>query len=198
MVKLYSYVVREDSGFAPNPFYGFSTLAACKPVIRRVAQVGDWIMGTGSKQKGRDGYSVFVMCVSETMTLQEYWEDPRFRRKRPDMTSSNKKKTLGDNIYYKDPDTQLYCQIPSRHSCSDGTPDRDRLCHDTSVDRVLISDDYIYWGGEGPLVPEFRAFNVCHVTQSHRSIFPYEVVQDFIIWISDFNERGYRGKPLDF
>ncbi len=47
---IYSYVLRYDDGVAPNPFFGFCTLAVCKPVIRRKAQVGDWIIGTGSKE----------------------------------------------------------------------------------------------------------------------------------------------------
>src|SRR5262245_31415483 len=45
-VRLYSYVVARDYGFAPNPFYGFCTLATCKPDIRRTADIGDWIVGT--------------------------------------------------------------------------------------------------------------------------------------------------------
>jgi Nucleotide modification associated domain 2 len=30
-MKVYSYVVRCDTGFAPNPFWGYCTLAACTP-----------------------------------------------------------------------------------------------------------------------------------------------------------------------
>ncbi len=47
-MKIYSYVVRYDAGFAPNPFGEFSTLATCKPRIRKKIQVGDWVIGTGS------------------------------------------------------------------------------------------------------------------------------------------------------
>ena len=35
-----------DYGFAPNPYFGYCTLATCKPVIRRCAGVGDWIAWT--------------------------------------------------------------------------------------------------------------------------------------------------------
>jgi len=42
--SLYSYVVRYDSGFAPNPFGGYCTLATCKPEIRKTAQLGDWLV----------------------------------------------------------------------------------------------------------------------------------------------------------
>ena len=30
-MTLYSYIVKHDNGFAPNPFHGFCTLACCKP-----------------------------------------------------------------------------------------------------------------------------------------------------------------------
>ena len=197
MVKLHSYIVRVDSGFAPNPFYGFCTVATCKPDIRRAAQVGDWIVGTGSKSRGREGRLVFAMCVSEAMSFNEYWKDPRFRRKRPNMNLS-KKRACGDNIYRLDPDGNQFVQVPSYHGCPDGTTDLDKLAHDTKVDRVLISKDYIFLGGDGPPVPEFHGISVCHTTQKHKSNFPDEVVREFISWIRGFKERGYRGEPLDF
>jgi hypothetical protein len=102
-VRLYSYVVARDYGFAPNPFYGFCTLATCKPNIRKTAQVGDWVIGTGSKSKARDGQLVYAMRVSETMTFDEYWADPRFASKRPSLVGSLKQ-AFGDNIYHRTAD----------------------------------------------------------------------------------------------
>jgi len=37
-MKLSGYIVRVDTGFAPNPFGRHCTLACCKPTIRRVAE----------------------------------------------------------------------------------------------------------------------------------------------------------------
>ena len=68
MNRLYAYIVRWDDGFAPNPFHGVLTLACCKRVIRRVAQVGDYIVGLSSKP---DNHIVYAMRVSETMTFDE-------------------------------------------------------------------------------------------------------------------------------
>ena len=48
-MKLYSYCLKHDRGAAPNPFWGVCTLVICKPVIRRTADVGDWVVGFGSK-----------------------------------------------------------------------------------------------------------------------------------------------------
>ena len=84
-MRLFSYVVARDYGFAPNPFLGICTLATCKPRIRKTARRGDLIIGTGSKARGRQGHLVFAMRVSETLTYNEYWFDERFLRKRPNL-----------------------------------------------------------------------------------------------------------------
>ncbi len=65
-LRLFSYIVARDYGFAPNPFYGFCTLATCKPRIRATANVGDWVIGTGSTKYGLNGHIVFVMQVAES------------------------------------------------------------------------------------------------------------------------------------
>jgi Nucleotide modification associated domain 2 len=76
-LRLFSYVVARDYGFAPNPFFGVCTLATCKPGIRGAAEVGDWVVGTGTATRKRAGYLVFVMNVEEAMSFDEYWADPR-------------------------------------------------------------------------------------------------------------------------
>ena len=76
-MTLYSYTVAIDSGFAPNPFYGFCTLACCKPGIRRTAQEGDYVVGIGPKGPGN--HLVYAMRVTETVEFDDYWQDKRFR-----------------------------------------------------------------------------------------------------------------------
>lgn len=44
-MRLYAYTMTSDSGFAPNPFHGFCTLATCKARIRERATTGDWVLG---------------------------------------------------------------------------------------------------------------------------------------------------------
>ena len=41
--RLFTYVIPNDAGFAPNSFHGVLTLNCCKPDIRRTARVGDWV-----------------------------------------------------------------------------------------------------------------------------------------------------------
>ena len=198
MKRLYSYVVAWDFGFAPNPFYGYCTLATCKPKIRKGASVGDWVVGTGSKAKKRGGRLVYAMRVGEILSLNDYWNDPRFRDKRPNR-HGGKRKAFGDNIYRWDEVKSQWHQSDSFHSCDDGSLNSDNLCRDTSVDRMLVSDDFVYFGGSGPLVPE--SLRECvHVSQGHKCNFPPPLVDEFVKWIMYLQETetGYCGTPTDW
>lgn len=194
MVRLHSYIVARDYGFAPNPFFGYCTLATCKPKIRKTADFGDWIVGTGSKSENLAGHLVYAMRVAESLSLNAYWNDPRFMDKRPDLYSSEKR-AYGDNIYYSDENSGEWCQMDSHHSCADGTPNIRNIRRDTSADRVLISDEFVYFGGEGPRIPEFNGVSVVHTTQGHKNNFPRAVVEDFIEWVRGLSETGYCGTP---
>src|SRR5215469_3349692 len=94
-MKLYSYVVVHDSGFAPNPFFGYCTLACCKPQIRQRAHEGDWIVGLTPASKG--SRIVYFMRVDEITDFARYWRDPRFEAKKANGKSVRSKR--GDNIY---------------------------------------------------------------------------------------------------
>ena len=199
MTKLYSYVVARDYGFAPNPFYDSCTLATCKPEIRKHAKVGDWIIGTGSSQRNKSGYLVYVMLVSETLTFSEYWENTRFRQKRPNLRGS-KKQAFGDNIYFKDRRGEWH-QEDSHHSYQGGFVNSHNVSHDTQADSVLLSVDYAYWGDSGPQLPQtFRDYNgfaIC-AKRGHKCRFPEDMVGDFIAWFRTLAERGYLGEPADW
>jgi hypothetical protein len=195
-LRLFTYVVNFDYGFAPNPFYGVCTLATCKPIIRRVAKVGDWIVGTGAARYSLTGHLVFFMRVSEVTTYDDYWADARFQRKKPFLGGSLKQ-AFGDNIYHRDDTSGEWRQANSHHSMPDGSVHLENLRHDTQTEKVLVGEQFTYWGGSGPLVPPEHQ-SVLRKGQGHRSRFPEEVIQDFIGWISSTGERGYRGPPREF
>ena len=203
-MRLFSYVVAQDFGFAPNPFYGFCTLATCKPKIRKGAEIGNWIIGTGSRGKGevqdRRDFLVYAMCVTEVMTFSEYWNDPRFRRKRPNLKGSLKQ-GYGDNIYFKN-EAGDWHQQDSHHSYEEGKQNRHNICHDTQADRVLISNYYFYWGGEGPKIPEkflnYNGEDIRKKGSGHKNKFSSDLVEEFIKWLRSLDTRGYLGEPLDW
>jgi len=199
-MTLYSYVVARDYGFAPNPFLGFCTLATCKPGIRKGAKVGDWIVGIGSKQYGLEGRLVYAMQVTETCSFDEYWRDPRFRQKRPNLRGSLKQ-AFGDNIYHRDADTGRWIQEASHHSFPNGRANPANVRHDTQAPRVLVSTDFVYWGGDGPVIPaRFRRAhgeNVC-CQRGYKCDFSEVFVTSFVQWIRLQGTWGYAGRPREF
>lgn len=198
-MKLYSYVVARDYGFAPNPFYGVCTLATCKPKIRSVAQVGDWVIGTGSSVHKKKGYLVYVMRVTETMTFNEYWTDIRFIYKKPNLQGS-KKQAFGDNIYFQD-ESGVWHQEDSHHSFPGGVVNEHNLLKDTGTNKVLISTDFAYWGQSGPKIPDkfrnYNAFDIC-AGIGHKCNFPESLVNEFITWFRSLESSGFLGSPLDW
>ena len=61
-MRVFSYVVMHDSGFAPNPFHGHCTLACCKPKIRSQAKAGDIVVGLTTRSERVNAWS--TRCAS--------------------------------------------------------------------------------------------------------------------------------------
>ncbi|WP_145362211.1 Nmad2 family putative nucleotide modification protein [Stratiformator vulcanicus] len=200
-MRLYSYIVARDFGFAPNPFYGICTLATCKPKIRATARPGDWIVGTGSKGFRLDGHIVFAMRVTEVLTFDQYWSDTRFKRKRPNLRGSLKQ-AYGDNIYHRHPQTGDWLQEDSHHSYADGSSNPANVERDTQSDAVLIGEEFYYWGKSGPKIPnQFRNYNgldVCLSGPGHKCNFPHVLAGLFVHWIRSQVDHGYLGEPAEF
>ncbi|MBF0333330.1 MAG: hypothetical protein HQL40_06740 [Alphaproteobacteria bacterium] len=196
MARLFSYVVRYDFGFAPNPFHGFCTLATCKQQIRKKAGVGDWVIGTGSSKNGAGGKLVFAMRVTEVSDYDNYWNDERFIPKRVNLRASTMY-GYGDNIYHTDVTSGLIVQEKSRHSLPDGSINGHHYEVDTSTTRVLISDYFCYWGRCGPKIPEeLSVLDTKH--RGHKYNFHEHIFQSFVEWFRIIGETGCVGEPAAF
>jgi hypothetical protein len=197
-LKIYSYVVARDYGFAPNPFFGVCTLATCKPRIRSVARPNDWVVGTGCAERNRSGYLVYAMRVTDALTFEDYFSNPRYEEKKPNLNGS-KKRAFGDNIYWQEDDE--WQQLNSHHSHADGSCNMANVLNDTQTNRMLISTDFVYFGGEGPEIParfrDFDGVDICAL-RNHKSNFSPRLVRHFIDWIRSLGETGYAGRPLDW
>lgn len=200
-MRIYSYIIARDFGFAPNPFYGYCTLATCKPKIRKGARVGDWVMGTGAKKRyDLAGHVVYAMRVDEVLDFDGYWVDPRFQSKKP-LLNGSLKQLYGDNIYHKR--GRLWIQEDSHHSLSGGRPNLKNIERDTGTNRVLISRNFVYLGERAIEIPARLLHHtptnekLCCTTQGYRVV--HEPLADsFRRWLKKVGPWGLSGMPLEF
>lgn len=196
-MRLYSYVVARDYGFAPNPFGGVCTLATCKPDIRQRAVVGDWVAGlTSAADRGGPGF-VYIMKVDEVLTYDVYWQDARFQFKKPSRVGSVKQ-MFGDNIYYQSPQG-VWHQADSHHSLESGAANPRNIANDTKSHGVLVGRRFAYWGSSAIDVPhKFLDHNglSIYLKRGYRSKFPDEFVQAFAAWFESLGAQGYLAPPF--
>ena len=179
---MFVYVVARDFGFAPNPFHGICTLATCKPVVRRKAREGDWVIGMAGFRLTSAGRCVFAMQVTQTMSFDQYWTDPAFLDKRP-VRNGSRKMVVGDNIYRKDPATGEWLQADSHHSNPDGSPNGHNVARDTSTDRVLVSTHFFYFGREAPAVPAALTSALGYKNTVGHRVYPRERCEKLLEWL---------------
>jgi hypothetical protein len=191
-MKLFSYIVTHDAGFAPNPFWGYCTLACCKPKIRETAQKGDWIVGLTPKAKGNK--IVYAMQVDKILSFADYYRAAEFAAKIPKNYSTGKtKKECGDNIYKLMPNGK-YRQLPSHHS-NKKKPEIENpkaKKHDLSVKRVLISRRFHYFGSQAIGLPE--GLSGLKVGRAHKNRFSKDVIKRFLNFIAK-KQRGCCANP---
>lgn len=133
MPLIRSYKMTSDTGFAPNPKGGVITLATCKPYIRKIAQLGDWIAGFTSKSlrpEYGDGEPklIYLMCVDRALTFEDFFAQ---------YGESERK----DCIYRGKPGNYVRVQGVSKHHT-----EIDLITRDLSVDRVLVASEFYYFG----------------------------------------------------
>lgn len=187
--RVFSYIVVHDTGFSPNPFHGLLTLACCKPLIRKTANVGDIIVGLSSRSER----IVYATQVAEVIAFEEYWADPRYQSRRPVMDSPQIVYRAGDNIY--EPVAGGYRQLPSFHSNRDGSEDSGLKRTDLSGNHVLVCERFTYWGRSGPVLPEELQFLA--VGRGHRSNFGAEQIDTVARWFAGL-PGGVLGAPAQW
>lgn len=201
MPKLYVYAVTYDLGFAPNPFGGLLSLACCKPNIRERAEIGDWIVGlTGTKLKPTLR-CVFAMVVTGHMTFDQYWGDAAFTSRRPRRNGS-RKAIVGDNIYHRSGEGSAWLQEDSVHSQVDGLQCDLNTAHDTRINRILLSERFIYFGNAAEAVPAsvLAKMDYAKNSRDYRR-FNLEDAQPLLSWLEpqmSAHPNAILGDPINF
>lgn len=196
-MRIYSYVIRKDNGLAPNPFWDYCTLALDQPMIRQIAQVGDWVVGLQEKSKKLEDHSLlFAMQITEKLTYDDYWKDERFRYKKPDFNIEEEIFKMGDNIY--EPTKEGYEQHYSHHS-KDFIKDEEVWTKQKEEDLngkfVLISDktSFFYFGREPAKIPSLELIDILYCDIGHKCIADPIIPRVFLDFIVDLQEQGMMG-----
>lgn len=187
-MKLSSYVMTVDRGFAPNPFGRYCTLACCKPTIRRHAEVGDVIAGFAGKRFEHAGKLIYAMKVKEVLTFQEYWDDPRFYSRRP--TNGTSISQCGDNIWSRV--GRKWRLEPNVHH------DMGQQARDTSGKHVLVATEFYYFGEAAqPISSELKGLRA--KGRGHQNTTDEELIERFWHWLGQIaHQQGRIGEPSDF
>jgi hypothetical protein len=142
VARIYRYILTHDHGVAPCPQGGTITLATCKPVIRRCASVGDWVIGfrPGSMERG---LVLWAGRVAEKMTHGEY------QRRHPERL---------DAVYAEEPNGTYRRLVKDYH------PTASEMARDLSAPVLLFGVDGVYLNGQPELLPE----DLMHLAASGR------------------------------
>lgn len=189
-MKLCSYVIKADSGLAPNPFHGFCTNALCTPShMNAKLHPGDWLIGNSPKSDGNR--LVYAMRIAEVLHMDDYFNDSRFQAKKPNPLGSSQDQ-CGDNFYYLD--HGQWKRLPSRFHNSPTS-----FLQDVGKNRagrpVFVANHFYYFGDRRVAIPDrlsrvIRGVQGIQYTEGH-------LVDDFLLWLVANHEPGVLGRPKD-
>ncbi len=181
-----------DTGFAPNPFHGYLTLATCKPGIRLKAKVGEWICGFDSQELSGSPVGgkrlVYVMQVEEKLSFDEYFEDPRFQSKKPS-AGKGRIYLVGDNIYYRGAKAERRSKYH----------ENEEQVKDLMGQYVLISRQFWFFGCCSIEVPYEVKPNVPKRSTYYGAKTTGAKAREFLDWlIKNYPKPGIYGPPHGF
>lgn len=189
-IKLCSYIIKNDTGLAPNPFGKYCTLALCTPNhMNATSKPGHWIAGFSPKS---DGYRlVYAMLVNERLTFDEYYRDPRFSEKKP-KPQGTAEEQCGDNFYFQK--NGYWWRLPSGFH-----PSQKAMLTDLRKGQgapVFVSEHYFYYGKSRIDLPSKFQKLICK-GRGTRTAFDESLVRKFVEWVEG-HVPGKHAEPLDF
>ena len=188
---LYCYIMTHDTGFAPNPEHEVLTLATCKPTIRRCAEPGTWISGwagvkvytTVDRKKYFDGNTqklIYLARITKKISIAEYWNQNT--EKQPKLIDG--KYDQGDNIY-----ELLDNGLWQQHE-NGGGHDKNNEAHDLSGKKVLICDEFYYFGVENALAIDIKELDSNFVVpRCKKLLLESEIAQSIIQQVKNNHDK---------
>jgi hypothetical protein len=156
-VRVHTYVIVVDSGAAPNYDRPCTTLAVCKPRIRRKANVGELVLAFAGKRVNdfEPHTVVWAGVIAEKLTFADYWNDKRFATKKPDRSPTP------DNFYRPTKDGGLLWVENPVHG-------PEAAQHDTNGLYVLAFNPSRRFGAHGPQLPVDFGLRMTHGRRGER------------------------------
>ncbi|BAI80360.1 conserved hypothetical protein [Deferribacter desulfuricans SSM1] len=238
-MKILIYKLTHDSGFAPNPFWGYLTLAACMPnhlgvkkgtYEKYMENEGLYLVGVESKMLAQKRISknfkpevkqslIYFAKVTEILTLNEYFNDHRFKDKKFEKNSRDWRKRRGDNVYYIEngkwkwlrchghepktirelPDEEVFFDVTLLDKYlkdTDMQKKYDVILKDLKGNKVFISEEFVYFGDKGIEFP--LKFAEC--LPNRYKYCPDKYTKDFVNFINKLIEKygdGLQGNPIN-
>lgn len=169
---IWRYVLVSDDGLAPHIGKGKCSLAVCKPMIRRHAQPGEWVIGFAKAAECK-GYPLvkYVMQITESELFKDYCKTWAGKRR--------------DAIYCYDDDANgVWLDNGYRdHDPSEG----DLGYRDKGGKCVLISNNFVHFGDK-PRNLMFELMPICN-----RIGFDAEEIADEL-WHKNIGQSKYCSK----
>jgi hypothetical protein len=162
--------------------------------------MGDWVIGMGGDRLNATGKCIYAMRVSAKVNFNEYWTNPAYMDKKP-VRNGSRKMMVGDNIYYFDSANQKWQQADSHHSNTDGSINIHNLENDTQTDKMLISDHFVFFGTEAPVVPKSLLEAIGYENRRNYRVFEYSVCDALIKWLQTTFIKSFNtvvADPFDF
>lgn len=199
-MKYFTYKIEHDFGLAPNPFFGYCTLAVCKSQIRMNKNIkkGSWIFGSGSVKLNQINKLIYAMRVDEILPMNDYWNDPRFACKKPVIPDGSLMQLYGDNFYHQDTNGN-WVQENSAHSNHDGSTHDSHLKRDVGGANVLISQNFYYFGRNAISIPKEYTDVIFTKGRNWAYAEPKNSVESFLNWLAtNYDKNIIHGDPISW
>jgi hypothetical protein len=154
-MRVYTYVIRYDGGSAPNYERPFTTLAVCKPDIRRCSEKGNCILAFASATLSTEPHAVrWAGIIRDKLPFADYWRDTRFQDKKPT------KSATPDNIYKP--------VGPELHQVPNCTHNKRNRSGDLRGQFVLVLDPVWRFGPTAPILLLEFGLRMIEARRKHR------------------------------
>jgi hypothetical protein len=175
-VRIYRYILTSDTGMAPCIDASLVSLATCKPVIRRCAQKGDWVLGFLASPAPA-GMVAWAGRVARIVLFGDYEREFRGR---------------SDAVYRQRRDGS-FRRLRKDYHVEPGQMERD-----LSGSALLFDSNSTWYFGDRPRILPENLLHLAAKGQGHRV---NGVAQGdaalLLVWLQSLGAPGLHGKPPD-